>query len=70
MRNYVIRRCNDLQTRQVLLDAIKAGATMKPTKKGVMVYGPSGIVASHFTGGEYRGPKNLRSALRRAGLDV
>lgn len=70
MHHYVQRSCKDRATRAVLIEALEAGATMKPTKGGVMVHGPSGIVSAHFTSSDHRAHKNLRSRLRRAGLRI
>lgn len=70
MHTYIQRSATSKEQRDLLLAALDAGATMKETKKGVMVFGPSGSVTAHFTTSDWRALKNLRTALRRAGLDV
>lgn len=70
MRALIHRSTNSTEQRDLLLAALDAGATMKRTKKGLMIFGPTGSATAHFTSSDWRALRNLRTSLRRAGLDV
>ena len=70
LRKYIQRGCTDRPTRDILLSALDAGAEMRRTTKGVLVYGPEGTVTAHMSNSNYRAAKNLTARLRRAGVGV
>lgn len=47
-----------------------AGGRVEPKKKGIMIYGPNGIVTLHASTSDRRALANARSELRKAGLAV
>lgn len=54
----------------LLLTAIRAGHRYRMTRSGVMVYGPHGNAATHFSVSDHRAAENLRADMRRAGITV
>lgn len=69
--NRIRRACTNVEVRRLLLHAIKSGAEYRMTKSGVIIYGSGkGVAVAHFTISDRRGASNLRSQLRRIGVDV
>ena len=66
----VRRGCTDRATRDVLLAALNAGTRGKLTRQGIMLYGPQGAYAAHFSVSDHRAAKNLATGLRRAGIEA
>lgn len=64
----LLRGCSNREVRDLLRQTIDNGARYRPTKAGLMLYGPNGAVSVHFTISEHRAVKNLRSSMRKAGL--
>lgn len=62
------RGCTNKQVKALLIGVLKDGARYKLTKSGIILFGPTGSAATHFTVSDHRGVKNLRAQLRRAGL--
>lgn len=51
-------------------EAQVAGGRVETKKKGIMIYGPTGLVMLHTSTSDHRALANTRSELRKAGLDV
>lgn len=67
----VIRRgCTNRDIRAALVTAMKSGVRYRMTKKGVILYGDSGLsVVAHFTASDRRAALNLWSQLRAIGIE-
>lgn len=73
MANNVLARVRDDETKQAAIAAQQAGWNLQWSSKGhLKFYNPEGhlVCTAPGTGSDWRGPKNLVSALRQAGLDV
>lgn len=55
---------------QLLLKIIHHGYPYKMTKAGIIIYGPSGIVGTHFSCSDRRAIKNFTADLRKVGITI
>lgn len=65
-----IRRGANKPMASILLKVIGAGHRYRMTRCGVMLYGATGAASVHFTTSDHRASENLRSELRRIGIDT
>ena len=70
IKKLIQRGVTDKDTRTLLLQLVDDGVKMKRTRKGFLIYGPTGTASAHTTPSDVRSRANLRASLRRAGLDV
>jgi len=68
MQQVVRKSCRDRAVRKLVLEALETGARARKSKGGLMLYGPNGAVAVHYTNSDGRAVKNLRSAMVKAGI--
>jgi hypothetical protein len=63
-------RCTHRDMRDVVLEALDAGARFRLTKGGIIFYGNDGQATAnaHYTVSDVRAPKNLRASLKRMGV--
>lgn len=51
-------------------EAQVAGGRVETKKKGIMIYGPAGMVMLHTSASDHRALANARSELRKAGIEI
>lgn len=56
--------------RELIKAAERAGGRVVKKTQGVMIHGPKGSAMVHLTTSDNRALKNVRSELRKAGLDI
>jgi hypothetical protein len=72
LRRVVLRACQNKEMRLLVLDALAhpnlASARITGGGSGIILRGPGGVAATHFTVSDRKATLPFRSALRRAGI--
>lgn len=65
-----ISKCRNKPIVALLLQAIRSGHRYRMTRSGVMLYGPHGAAAAHFSTSDHRAAENFRTDLRKIGITM